>query len=103
MRKINEMKGFYHHQNFQIAKSVAIEILKNDNLNLTPFDKVDVLYYLANSRIEIYKKTKNKSELNEAYTDYATAWNVLHFVKFPQLQWLEFKIMNCKKEFVYGR
>lgn len=78
MTDFENAKQLYHHQEYQMAIEKILSILQNSEKQfMESSDYPDILCYLGDSRLAIYKQTYNKSFIYEAISDYATAANSL--------------------------
>jgi hypothetical protein len=77
MTVFEQAKQYYHHLEYQKAIDTINELLKNKTIEIKSIDYPDILCYLGDSKLGLYEKTKNKSLLYEALTDFATGANAL--------------------------
>lgn len=77
MSNFEKAKQEFHHREYQKAIDLIIELLRSKKVRVESFDYPDILCYLGDSRLELYKSSKNKSLVYEALTDFATGANLL--------------------------
>ncbi len=77
MKEIELAKQYYHHQEYNKAIDTILAFLAKNTISNKSIDYPDILCYLGNSRLGLYNKTKNKSLIYEALTDFATGANAL--------------------------
>ena len=78
MTNFEKAKQEYHQAEYQNSLDIIIELLKNESVPINSLDYPDILWYLGNCRLNLYNKSKNKSHIFEALTDFATGANALH-------------------------
>lgn len=77
MTEFEKAKQHYHHNEFQKAIDLIIELISSKKVVDKSLDYPDILCYLGDSRLGLFEISKNKSLVYEAFTDYATGANAL--------------------------
>jgi hypothetical protein len=95
MTDFEKAKQHFHHQEYEASISLIIKMLQNDVLRTDTIEYPDILCYLGDSRLKLYEKTKNKSLIYEALTDFATAANSLLVFHETTSTDLNNRIKNC--------
>lgn len=90
-------KQFFHHQEYQKAIDLILELFKNKQIGENSIEYPDLLCYLGDSRLNLYEITKNKSLIFEAISDFATAENNLLFKGHNPSKFIEARRRDCYK------
>ena len=95
MKEFDKVKQFYHHQEYQKAIDMVIDLIGRNVITSKSIEYPEIICCLGDSRLKLYDMTKNKSLIYEALTDYATAANSLLVHQKTFLNDLNQRLRKC--------
>jgi len=95
MNNFEKGKQEFHHGQYQKAVDIILKLIKFNMVPIESPEYSDILWYLGNSRLGLYKEFPNKSLIYEALSDFVTGSNALYINNNKSSENLKKGIVKC--------